>query len=165
MNNNNLLTNDLFIDRYSHQNNKDIKTVGAEKALFVGAGAFSNCDSLTDVYFGYDITRISHGAFENCKSLTDVWFAIIDEDKLIEENITELQNELTEVQNWIDNFDTSYAEQIIKDNIATMIFVEINSSGHIVYNIPSNWNDITFNTTGKDIEISGYDYGTLVLSY
>ena len=84
MNNNNLLTNDLFIDRYSHQNNKDIKTVGAEKALFVGAGAFSNCDSLTDVYFGYDITRISHGAFENCKSLTDVWFAIIDEDKLIE---------------------------------------------------------------------------------
>lgn len=90
---------------------------------------------------------------------------LIDEDKLIEENITELQNELTEVQNWIDNFDTSYAEQIIKDNIATMIFVEINSSGHIVYNIPSNWNDITFNTTGKDIEISGYDYGTLVLSY
>ena len=90
---------------------------------------------------------------------------LIDEDKLIEENITELQNELTEVQNWIDNFDTSYAEQIIKDNIATMIFVEINSSGYIVYNIPSNWNDITFNTTGKDIEISGYDYGTLVLSY
>lgn len=90
---------------------------------------------------------------------------LIDEDKLIEENISELQNELTEVQNWIDNFDTSYAEQIIKDSIATMIFVEINQNGYIVYNIPRQWSDITFNTTGKDIEISGYDYGTLVLSY
>lgn len=90
---------------------------------------------------------------------------LIDEDKLIEENITELQNELTEVQNWIDNFDTSYAEQIIKDSIATMIFVEINKNGYIVYNIPSEWRDITFNTVGKDIEIDGIEYGTLVLSY
>lgn len=90
---------------------------------------------------------------------------LIDEDKLIEENITELQNELTEVQNWIDNFDTSYAEQIIKDSIATMIFVEINTDGYIVYNIPEKWNDITFNTVGKDIAIVGVDYGTLVLSY
>lgn len=90
---------------------------------------------------------------------------LIAEDRLIEENITELQNELTEVQNWIDNFDTSYAEQIIKDSIATMIFVEINKNGYIVYNIPSEWRDITFNTVGKDIEINGIEYGTLVLSY
>lgn len=90
---------------------------------------------------------------------------LINEDVLIEENITELQNELTEVQNWIDNFDTSYAEQIIKDSIATMIFVEINTNGYIVYNIPSEWSDITFNTNGLDIDIEGYDYGTLVLSY
>ena len=90
---------------------------------------------------------------------------LIAEDRLIEENITELQNELTEVQNWIDNFDTSYAEQIIKDSIATMIFVEINKKGYIVYNIPSEWRDITFNTVGKDIAIDGIEYGTLVLSY
>ena len=90
---------------------------------------------------------------------------LIGEDRLIEENITELQNELTEVQNWIDNFDTSYAEQIIKDHIATMIFVEINAQGYIVYNIPENWSDITFNTTGLDIAINDYDYGHLVLSY
>lgn len=90
---------------------------------------------------------------------------LIAEDKLIEENITELQNELTEVQNWINNFDTSYAEQIIKDNLATMIFVEINDSGYIVYNIPSEWTDITFNTVGLDIVIPDVDYGTLVLSY
>ena len=90
---------------------------------------------------------------------------LIDEDKIIEDDIAQLQTELTQVQEWIDNFDTSYAEQIIKDKIATMIFVEINAQGYIVYNIPENWNDITFNTTGLDVNISGYDYGHLVLSY
>ena len=91
---------------------------------------------------------------------------LIAEDKLIEENISELQNELAEVQKWINNYDTSYAEQIIKDTIATMIFVEINNEGYIVYNIPSEWSDITFNTTGYDIELALQpDYGHLVLSY
>lgn len=90
---------------------------------------------------------------------------LIAEDKLIEENITELQNNMEVVQKWIEDFDTSYAEQIIKDAIATMIFVEINDEGYIVYYIPENWTDITFNTTGKDIQISGVEYGHLVLSY
>lgn len=91
---------------------------------------------------------------------------LIAEDKLIEENISELQNELAEVQEWINNYDTSYAEQIIRDTIATMIFVEINNEGYIVYNIPSEWNDITFNTTGYDIELALQpNYGHLVLSY
>lgn len=90
---------------------------------------------------------------------------LIQEDRLIEENINELQNELNVVQEWIDNFDTSYAEQIIQNALATMIFVEINKNGYIVYNIPSSWRDITFNTIGKDIQIDGYEYGTLVLSY
>ena len=90
---------------------------------------------------------------------------LINEDRLIEENINELQSELTTIQNWIDNFDTSYAEQIIKDSIATMILVEINNSGYIVYNIPTNWEEITFNTTGLDISMPDVEYGTLVLSY
>ena len=90
---------------------------------------------------------------------------LIDEDKIIEDDIAQLQTELAQVQEWINKFDTSYAEQIIKDKIATMIFVEINPQGYIVYNIPEEWSDITFNTTGKDVEISGYDYGHLVLSY
>lgn len=90
---------------------------------------------------------------------------LIEEDKLIEADVAQLQSEMRVVQEWIDNFDTSYAEQIIKDSIATMIFVEINTQGYIVYNIPESWNDITFNTTGLDVAISGYDYGHLVLSY
>ena len=90
---------------------------------------------------------------------------LIEQDKVFVDDIAQLKTELAQVQEWIDNFDTSYAEQIIKDNIATMIFVEINSDGYIVYNIPEEWTDITFNTVGKDISIAGVDYGTLVLSY
>ena len=90
---------------------------------------------------------------------------LIEEDKIIEGDIAQLQSELQIVQEWIRNFNTSYAEQIIKDSIATMIFVEINTQGYIVYNIPENWSDIDFKTTGLDVEISGYDYGHLVLGY
>lgn len=90
---------------------------------------------------------------------------LIAEDKLIEENISELQNELAEVQKWIDNFDTDYAKELLEETVATMIFVEINDEGYIVYNIPSTWEDIVFNTTGLDIDIEDYDYGHLVLSY
>ena len=90
---------------------------------------------------------------------------LIEQDKVFVDDIAQLKTELAQVQEWIDNFDTSYAEQIIKDNIATMIFVEINSQGYIVYNIPNNWNDIDFETTGLDVQIDGYDYGHLVLNY
>lgn len=90
---------------------------------------------------------------------------LISEDKLIEENISELQSELTEVQKWIDDFDTSYAEKVIENYLATMIFVEINDEGYIVYYIPEKWDNINFKTTGYDIDIEGVDYGHLVLTY
>lgn len=91
---------------------------------------------------------------------------LIDNDKVIESEIEELKVELAIVKEWIDNFNSDYAEQIIKDCIATMIFVEINNDGYIVYNIPENWTDITFKTTGLDIIIdSQSDYGHLVLLY
>ena len=79
-----LIDKELFIESYRHEGDEELETIGLENALFVGNGAFKNCTSLTDVYFGFDISRISHGAFENCKSLKDVWFAIIDEDKIVE---------------------------------------------------------------------------------
>ena len=90
---------------------------------------------------------------------------LIKTDVDIIEDVDALKNDLKVVQEWIDNFDTSYAEQIIKDNIATMIFVEITKAGYIVYNIPSNWNDIKFSTVGVDDDIPNVDYGTLVLNY
>lgn len=103
-----------------------------------------------------------------CK-VVDYINKLIDDDKAIIDNVNELKNELNVVQEWIKNFNTSYAEDIIKQYLATMIFVSISDSGYIIYYIPDNWKSITFNTTGLDIEenigIGKYDFGHLVLSY
>lgn len=90
---------------------------------------------------------------------------IIDNEKEITEEVESLKAELKVVQEWIANFDTSYAESIIKKYIVTMIFLEISDSGYILYFIPDTWEDINFNTTGKDIQIDEQEYGRLVLSY
>lgn len=78
----------------------------------------------------------------------------------------ELVKVMEQLQEWIDNFDTSYIEKLIQEKIATMIFVSINDDGYIVYHIPKTWRNITFNTTGLDIEVEMQpEYGHLVLSY
>lgn len=87
--------------------------------------------------------------------------------------VDELKAELKVVQDWIDNFDTSFAESIIREYLATMIFVEISDAGYFIYYIPESWNDVSFNTTGLDISneelsdnghVANYEYGRLVLS-
>lgn len=87
--------------------------------------------------------------------------------------VDELKAELKVVQDWIDNFDTSFAESIIREYLATMIFVEISDAGYFIYYIPETWNDVSFNTTGLDISneelsdnghVANYEYGRLVLS-
>lgn len=90
---------------------------------------------------------------------------LINTNNQIIEYVDELKAELKVVQEWIDNFDTSYAESIIREYLATMIFVRISDAGYFVYYIPESWDDITFNTTGLDITIPDTDYGRLVLSY
>lgn len=100
-----------------------------------------------------------------CK-VVDYINQLIENDKIIYSELESLKNDLKVVQNWIDNFDTSYAEQIIKNYIASMIFVEITDAGYIVYNIPGEWDRITFNTTELDIHLDlQTEYGHLVLSY
>lgn len=94
---------------------------------------------------------------------------LIENDKAISNDVEQLKQEMKKVQEWINNYDTSFAESIIREYLATMIFVTISDSGYIVYNIPANWKSITFNTTGFDIGnnigVGNYDYGHLVLSY
>lgn len=99
-----------------------------------------------------------------CK-VVDYINRLIDQDRIFADEIENLKRELAVVQDWINNFDTSYAEKIIADHLATMIFVEISDAGYIVYFIPEKWDDITFNTTGLDISIPETEYGRLVLSY
>lgn len=100
-----------------------------------------------------------------CKVVTYI-NELISQDKIFADEIESLKKELSVVQKWINDFDTSYVEEIIKKYIATMIFVEITDAGYIVYNIPENWSDITFNTTELDISLKIQpEYGHLVLSY
>ena len=100
-----------------------------------------------------------------CK-VTEYINNLIEDDKILSSEIETLKKELETVNEWIANFDTSYIEKIVKQYLATMIFVEITDSGYIVYNIPSSWDSITFNTTGLDITLDlQAEYGHLVLSY
>lgn len=103
-----------------------------------------------------------------CKMVTYI-NNLIETDKLQNDEINKLKQEVQKVQNWINNFDTRFAESIIASYLATMIFVTISDEGYIIYTIPSHWENITFNTTGLDIEnnigVGNYDYGHLVLSY
>lgn len=100
-----------------------------------------------------------------CKVVTYI-NELIEQDKIFGDELTNLLKELEKVKEWINNFDTSFIEELIKKYIATMILVEISDSGYIVYNIPESWKDIVFNTTGLDIKLDlQSEYGHLVLSY
>lgn len=91
--------------------------------------------------------------------------SLIETDKAIFEDIAALQRDLRTVQKWIADYNTAFAEKVIRDYLATMIFVEISDAGYFVYYIPETWDDIRFQTTGLDVNITGFDYGRLVLSY
>ena len=90
---------------------------------------------------------------------------LIEHDKIITDELEALQADMEKVKDLIDNFNAEFAERIIQDYLATMIFIEISDSGYIVYYIPERWEEITFQTTGLDIPLDGYDFGHLTLSY
>ncbi len=93
---------------------------------------------------------------------------LIDQDKIFGQEITEIKAEIAEIEKALKGFDpndTTAIEKLIAKYIATMIFVEINDDGYIVYNIPWSWDNITFKTTGLDYQLENYDYGRLVLLY
>ena len=87
----------------------------------------------------------------------------------LEEHLTQfegdIQGQIDYLTNWVNNYDDSFARSVIQKYLATMIFVEIDDTGYIVYNIPDSWESIDFNTTGLDITVPGVEYGSLVLSY
>lgn len=132
-----------------------------------------NCDRDFFRFWCYKVLPLvyddSLSYYEILCKMVDYINNLIETDKLQNDEIYKLKQEIQAVQNWIDNFDTSYAENVIAQYLATMIFVSISDAGYIIYNIPKQWESITFNTTGLDIEnnigVGNYDYGHLVLSY
>ena len=91
---------------------------------------------------------------------------LIDDDKVMADEIDDLRAELKVVQDWINNFDTTELEQMIENLLLKMIIVGLTDDGYLIFYIPESWDDITFNTTGYDITVPYVtDYGHLVLSY
>lgn len=128
-----------------------------------------NCDRDFFRFWCYKVLPLvyddSLSYYEILCKVVDYINNLIETDKVQNDEITKLKQEVQTVQNWINTFDTSYAESIIDQYLATMIFVTISDKGYIIYTIPKNWKSINFNTTGLDIDVGGYDYGHLVLSY
>lgn len=50
-------------------------------------------------------------------------------------------------------------------HLVKMVFFGIDDNGYFVAYIPEYWDDLTFNTTGYDLNLAGYDFGHLTLSY
>ena len=98
---------------------------------------------------------------------------LIEKYASFDDVVAEIQTAIDALQKQIDEFDTTYIEKLIKDKLANMIYVWISDAGYFIYYIPESWNDISFNTTGLDIQneqladnghVANYEYGRLVLS-
>ena len=98
---------------------------------------------------------------------------LIEKYASFDDVVAEIQSAIDALQKQIDEFDTTYIEKLIKDKLANMIYVWISDAGYIIYYVPESWDDISFNTTGLDIQneqlaenghVANYEYGRLVLS-
>lgn len=94
----------------------------------------------------------------------------LEKEDTQDEQIQQLREDISNLEEWVDNFDTTFIQQTVLEYLqsilAKMIFVEITDSGYFIYHIPDGWEDITFHTTGWDIDLEIQpEYGHLVLSY
>lgn len=80
--------------------------------------------------------------------------------------IQSLQQAMTVVQQEIEDLKNGKYTSLQKiiENAIKSVYFGITQAGYFVAYIPDNWSDIVFGTTGLDVEISGYDYGHLVLA-
>lgn len=83
-----------------------------------------------------------------------------------EDHFSDLDNATTAIEKWISSFNNAYIEKVVREYLATMIFVEISEAGYMIYHIPDNWDNMSFNTTGLDVVLQQMpQYGHLVINY
>ena len=97
-----------------------------------------------------------------CK-VVDYINKLIETDRELIGDVETLKAEMKVVQEWIANFDTTFAEEMVRQAIErlmkTVVF-GISSQGYFMAYIPESWSDIQFGTI-QDGEL----YGHLVLEY
>lgn len=104
-----------------------------------------------------------------CKCVKYINCLITDNNQLIDD-VSGLKADMATVQKWIADYDTSFAESIVKEwmekNLVTMVFFGLTDGGHFCAYIPETWSQIDFGTTGLDLPNCCCDeYGHLVLLY
>lgn len=108
-----------------------------------------------DKIFGDELTKLKEELGDELTKLKEN----------LDGELTKLKEDLAIVQEWIDNYDTTYVKNLVEKFIANMIYVDISDSGYIIYHVPESWNDIKFYTTGLNITVpTENEYGHLVLS-
>ena len=97
-----------------------------------------------------------------CK-VVDYINKLIETDRELIGDVETLKAEMKVVQEWIANFDTTFAEEMVRQAITklmkTVVF-GISKEGYFMACIPESWSDIQFGTI-QDGEL----YGHLVLQY
>lgn len=105
--------------------------------------------------------------YENICKLQAVIAQIVQEGVKTDQDISQLQEEMQEVQTFIDNWNDN-SEMIIKNIIQTIgignVIFSITTDGYFKVEWYDNWYGVTWNTTGYDIVIPGYTYGHLVIN-
>lgn len=97
-----------------------------------------------------------------CK-IVDYVNSAIEDDKQIIAELDELKAELKVVQEWIDNFDTSFIEKIVEEYLTKAVravWFGLSASGYFMAVIPKTWDGIQFGTIEE-----GALYGHLTLEY
>lgn len=99
------------------------------------------------------------------KKLNDV----IDSDTVIIDNVDDLGDRVSSLEVSVEELVSGDYNAIIEEyiaNVIKMVFFGLTDSGYFVAYIPDSWDDITFNTTEYDINVSSMtEFGHLVLSY
>ncbi len=89
---------------------------------------------------------------------------VIESVSGVDETLAEINAAIAQLEEWIENVDTTYISQWIEENLLKMVFVGITDDGYFVIYIPESWDDIVFGTSGLDDFPDGVEYGHLTLS-
>ena len=118
-----------------------------------------------DADLGYIIKKIG-GLLECCEEMQE-WK---EEHQAAYEQFKELYDRIVagDFPDAIKNAFGAWMEENAYDiigRLVKMVFFGLTDDGYFVAYIPEGWDDIIFRTTGYDVNIAGYDYGHLTLSY
>ena len=124
-------------------------------------------------HFRFWCQKVLPLVYDNSLSYYEVLCKVVDFLNHMRDDINQiageweaLEAELAIIKEWIDNFDTKEIERIIEESFLKMVIVGLDDNGYLVFYVPNTWDDITFNTTGYDINVPTMpEYGHLVLSY